>query len=351
MASYLMLAHLGSASCFSSFSQWRNAFRRHSNMNSGSLFLVEIRRMMSSFRPFGAASDSTSVTKPHLYSPSTRVSMILVSVLMLSPLGVSTRPMQRASCSCKAEIILNLTNISCFTYKKKSQLNLNRHAKCLSQRQLDQRFLVQELGDRNAVHHPHNVLFDALPDRPQSAVPMMNARPAVARMAAANVLCRPQATERPLHIAETDFFRGSRQNIAPLDPSMALGEASPLQGPEKLLDIGIGEAFAPRNLTAGKRLSGGHGSQLQDAANTVFFLGCNLHQSAYSDSAITILFCQVLERTTDRVGTDHQTGLAVYCRRHRVCEPSKVRNADPFTPEKLIATFCCFAVSAVRISE
>src|ERR1700693_6192205 len=88
MASYLMLAHLGSASCFSSFSQWRNAFKRHSNMNSGSLFLVEIRRMMSSFRPFGAASDSTSVTKPHLYSPSTRASNVLVSVPMVFPFQV-----------------------------------------------------------------------------------------------------------------------------------------------------------------------------------------------------------------------------------------------------------------------
>src|SRR5258708_6278282 len=97
-------------------------------------------------------------------------------------------------------------------------------------------------------------------------------------MAAANVLCRPEATERPLHIAETDFFRGPRQNVAPLDPSMALGETSPLQGPEQLFDIGIGEAFAPRNLSAGKRLPGGHRSQLQDAAKTVFFLGCNLHR-------------------------------------------------------------------------
>src|SRR5258708_39137629 len=88
MASYLMLAHLGSASCFSSFSQRRNAFKRHSNINFGSVFLVEIRRMVSSFRPFGAESDSTSVTKPHLYSPSTRESMIFVSVLMVSPLGV-----------------------------------------------------------------------------------------------------------------------------------------------------------------------------------------------------------------------------------------------------------------------
>src|ERR1700680_341318 len=85
---------------------------------------------------------------------------------------------------------------------------------------------------------------------------------------------------------------------------MALGETSPLQGPEQLFDIGTGETFAPRNLGAGKRLPGGHRSQLQDAAKTVFFLGCNLHRggSNYSHGPKTILFCQVLRRTTARVG-------------------------------------------------
>src|SRR5260370_1709698 len=88
MGPYLMLAHLGSASFFASFSQWRYAFRRHSKMNSGSFFLVEIRRMMSSFRPFGAASASILVTKPHLYSRSTRASNVLVSVPMVFPFQV-----------------------------------------------------------------------------------------------------------------------------------------------------------------------------------------------------------------------------------------------------------------------
>jgi len=40
---------------------------------------------------------------------------------------------------------------------------------------LDQRFLAQELGNWNAVHNPHNVLFDALPDRPQSAASVARA--------------------------------------------------------------------------------------------------------------------------------------------------------------------------------
>src|ERR1700680_1567600 len=82
-------------------------------MNSGSFFLVEIRGMMSSFRPFGAESDSTSVTKPHLYSPSTRVSMIFVSVLMVSPPRV-----QRARCSCRTGIILNPDKYFLFHVKK-----------------------------------------------------------------------------------------------------------------------------------------------------------------------------------------------------------------------------------------
>src|SRR5260370_29955951 len=63
--------------------------------------------MVSSFRPFGAESDSTSVTKPHLYSPSTRESMIFVSVLMMPPPGVQ-RVRFNALCSCKTEAILKL---------------------------------------------------------------------------------------------------------------------------------------------------------------------------------------------------------------------------------------------------
>src|SRR5215469_3153476 len=37
-------------------------------MKSGSFFFAEMKRMMSSLRPFGARSSLMSVTKPHLYS-------------------------------------------------------------------------------------------------------------------------------------------------------------------------------------------------------------------------------------------------------------------------------------------
>jgi hypothetical protein len=49
-------------------SQWRYALSRQSVIHSGSFFLREIRRMMSSLMPGGAESVSTSVTKPYLYS-------------------------------------------------------------------------------------------------------------------------------------------------------------------------------------------------------------------------------------------------------------------------------------------
>src|SRR5215208_7992905 len=65
-----------------SLSQPRNALSRHSSSHSGSPFFAEMRRMMSSFRPLGAESDSISVTKPYLYSLLTRVS---TDELMRSP--------------------------------------------------------------------------------------------------------------------------------------------------------------------------------------------------------------------------------------------------------------------------
>ncbi len=59
-----MLAHVGSS--LPSVSQWRYAFNRHSSIHSGSCFLAEISRTMSSLRPLGAMSDSMSKSKPHL---------------------------------------------------------------------------------------------------------------------------------------------------------------------------------------------------------------------------------------------------------------------------------------------
>ena len=52
-------------------------------MNFGSFFLAEISRTMSSFKPGGAASASTSVTKPYLYSCLTNPSIVSVAVLIL----------------------------------------------------------------------------------------------------------------------------------------------------------------------------------------------------------------------------------------------------------------------------
>src|SRR3989304_5232862 len=59
-------------------------------MNCGSPFFVEIRRMMSSFSPRGATSDSISVTKPYLYSRLARASIVFVVVLIGSPCEVPT---------------------------------------------------------------------------------------------------------------------------------------------------------------------------------------------------------------------------------------------------------------------
>ena len=46
-------------------SQWRNAFRRHSSIHSGSPFFAEMKRTVSSFSPLGASSCSMSEEKPH----------------------------------------------------------------------------------------------------------------------------------------------------------------------------------------------------------------------------------------------------------------------------------------------
>ena len=64
-------------------SQWRYALSRQSVSHAGSFFFSEIRRMVSSLKPGGADSDSTSVTKPYLYSCLTRLSMVSVAVLIV----------------------------------------------------------------------------------------------------------------------------------------------------------------------------------------------------------------------------------------------------------------------------
>src|SRR6185369_10158673 len=56
-------------------------------MNSGSFFLAEISRTISSFSPGGAESASTSVKNPYLYSFWTRPSIVSVAVLMFQILS------------------------------------------------------------------------------------------------------------------------------------------------------------------------------------------------------------------------------------------------------------------------
>src|SRR6516225_3045300 len=51
-------------------------------MNSGSFFLAEIRRIISSLSPFGTLSSSTEVTKPHWYSRSAKSRIALRLVLI-----------------------------------------------------------------------------------------------------------------------------------------------------------------------------------------------------------------------------------------------------------------------------
>ena len=55
-------------------------------MKGGSFLRAEIIRTISSFKPRGTASASTSVTKPYLYSWLAIASMVFVEVLIVSPL-------------------------------------------------------------------------------------------------------------------------------------------------------------------------------------------------------------------------------------------------------------------------
>src|SRR3954451_24580724 len=71
-------------------SQCRYAFRRHCSIKSGSFFLAEIWRMISSFRPRGTVSVSTWVTKPYLYSRLASSAIVLVAVVIVVPY---TKPM------------------------------------------------------------------------------------------------------------------------------------------------------------------------------------------------------------------------------------------------------------------
>src|SRR5438067_5840541 len=65
----------------------RNAFRRHSSIHAGSFFFAEILRTMSSFRPGGSSSASTSVTKPYLYSrvASSSIASVDVDIICFAP--------------------------------------------------------------------------------------------------------------------------------------------------------------------------------------------------------------------------------------------------------------------------
>ena len=79
MGPYLTLPQVGSFIV----SHVRYAFRRQSSSHSGSCFLAEIIRTMSSLSPRGTDSCSTSVKKPYLYSRLASCSIVSVDVLMI----------------------------------------------------------------------------------------------------------------------------------------------------------------------------------------------------------------------------------------------------------------------------
>src|SRR6266849_1387459 len=83
-----MFGHLRGSSIFS---QLRKAFRRNSNSHSGSFFLAEIKRTVSSLKPRGIVSDSMSVTQPYLYSRFVSISAVLIVLFALNQLSAAVR--------------------------------------------------------------------------------------------------------------------------------------------------------------------------------------------------------------------------------------------------------------------
>src|SRR3989442_15129264 len=79
MGPYFTFAQVGSRIV----SQVRYALSRHSSSHSGSSFFAEMRRTISSLRPRGSDSCSTSVTKPYRYSRLASSSIVCVDVLMV----------------------------------------------------------------------------------------------------------------------------------------------------------------------------------------------------------------------------------------------------------------------------
>src|SRR6185369_17483713 len=68
-------------------------FNRHSSINRGSPFLVEINSITFSLRPAGTVSDSMSVMNPHLYSWFTIDSIVSGLVAMISSVFKVSKPL------------------------------------------------------------------------------------------------------------------------------------------------------------------------------------------------------------------------------------------------------------------
>src|SRR5581483_2406520 len=84
-------------------SQCRYALSRQSSSHCGSFFLWLMKRTISSLRPIGASSASTSVTKPHLYSRLASVSISVSAVGMVHSVN-----MENGKCE--------MENVVCITF-------------------------------------------------------------------------------------------------------------------------------------------------------------------------------------------------------------------------------------------
>src|SRR5437773_5976271 len=150
-------------------SQCRYAFSRHSTINLGSFFLAEIRWMTSSFRPRGTVSASISVTNPCLYSRLASSAIALVAVGIRSPesssLTLVDKPQKEES------LVLQGRG-------QRDQVDGRRQGG-LGQAGADQlddpAFILQEVGQGDAVERFSHPLFQGLPQRPQRAVALVYA--------------------------------------------------------------------------------------------------------------------------------------------------------------------------------
>src|SRR6266571_518458 len=227
-------------------------------MKSGSSFLAEISRMISSFRPGGTASASIGVTNPYWYSLSAS-SLIVLALVIVSPSPSRPRVVPASATSANPR-----------EGGRRAAVENLRHPP-LAAHQVRQHRPAQDSLEQG-LEHP--------PERAYGAVAHVGADGQISGVLGAVIGVVEPAAQRMERLGDAHRVGAPRQRVAARPPEHAPDQAGLAQLADQLGDVRDGQPLLARYLGQLQRVRVPGLlalRELEKAAQAVLFLGGHFH--------------------------------------------------------------------------